>query len=159
MLQSYNAAILQCCILCISNSDLALCRLLHGACPTSRVVCYTLCCMLQHAARCMFHVACCTLHVACCTIVGCTRFHVVHTVCQERRRPTHCSLCRAYTCRAPHPLCEARLRFRATPPPSRVLVALFAVRAERTAFDLFMALDVGLSLNTFAQVCALAWRQ
>jgi hypothetical protein len=60
MLQSCNAAILQCCILCISSSDLALCRLLHGACPTSRVVRYT----LLHVARCMFHVACCTLHVA-----------------------------------------------------------------------------------------------
>jgi hypothetical protein len=78
MLQSYNAAILQCCILCISNSDLALCRLLHGACPTSRVVCYTLCCML-HAVCSTLHVARCMLHVVCCTIVGCTRFHVVHT--------------------------------------------------------------------------------
>jgi hypothetical protein len=63
MLQSCNAAILQCCILCISNSDLALCRLLHGACPTSRVVRYTLCCML-HVVCSTLHVARCTLHVA-----------------------------------------------------------------------------------------------
>jgi hypothetical protein len=113
----------------------------------------------------MLHVVCSTLHVARCTLhvaplLAALGF-MLYTRCVRRGADLRTAASVEPTRAAHRTLC-VRLGFVSAPlrlPPFRVLVALFAVRSERTAFDLFMALDVGLSLYAFAQVCALAWRQ
>jgi hypothetical protein len=76
MLQSCNAAY---CASVTPISRCAVCCMARVRRRASFVTRYAACCSMLHAVCSTLHVARCMLHVVCCTIVGCTRFHVVHT--------------------------------------------------------------------------------